>query len=81
MTDNEGRLAFEINNMFRLNHRLCHGQIALYFPFFTRIWPVQSGPLIRKSVRNQEKLDNILKIDYSAYRDIHYRNPERVKRK
>jgi len=34
--DAEGRLSFEINNMMRLNHRLCHGQIALYFPILHR---------------------------------------------
>jgi hypothetical protein len=77
--DSEGRLAFEINNMFRLNHRLCHGQIALYFPILHKDMapynPVRSfvNPAII-----QEKLNNILKIDYSAFhRDIHYRNPER----
>lgn len=77
--DNEGRLAFEINNMFRLNHRLCHGQIALYFPILHKdMAPYNPVRSFVNPATIQEKLDNILKMDYSAFhRDIHYRNPER----
>ncbi|MGI6669903.1 MAG: hypothetical protein ACOX4M_11340 [Acetivibrionales bacterium] len=77
--DNEGRLAFEINNMFRSNHKLCHGQIALYFPILHK--DMAPYDPIRSYVNPssiQEKLDNLLKIDYSAFhREIHYRNPEK----
>lgn len=77
--DNEGRLAFEINNMFRLNHRLCHGQIAFYFPILHRdMAPYDPVRSCVKPAIIQEKLNNLLKIDYSAFhRDIHYRNRER----
>ncbi len=76
-SDAEGRLSFEVNHMLRLNHRLCHGQIALYFPILHRDMapynPVRS--LVTPAIIC-EKLQKILDIDYSAFhREIHFRSP------
>jgi len=77
--DTDARLAFEISNMFRTNHRLCQGQLQLYFPVLCRdmapLSPVRSlvTPALVK-----EKLSRILEIDYSAFhREINYRDPSK----
>lgn len=75
-SDNEGRLSFEVKHMLRLNHRLCHGQIALYFPILHK--DMAPYKLERSLVTPEiicEKLGKILNIDYSAFhREIHYRS-------
>jgi len=75
--DAEGRLSFEINNMLRLNHRLCHGQISLYFPILHRdMAPYDPERSIVSPEIIYEKLGRILEIDYSAFhREIHYQAP------
>jgi len=74
--DKEGRLTFELNNMFKVNHRLCHGQIAMYFPVLHR--DLAPHNLVRAHVTPSvihEKLKRILEIDYAAFhREIHYRD-------
>lgn len=75
--DVEGRLSFEITHMLRLNHKICHGQIAFYFPILHKdMAPVDP---IRSVVTPEvicEKLGKILEIDYSAFhREIHYKDP------
>jgi len=77
--DAEGKLAFEIDNMFRTNHKLCQGQILAYFPILHRDM-APANPL--RSVVTpgiiQEKLNRILEIDYSAFhREIYYMNQEK----
>ena len=75
--DNEGRLSFEVNHMLRLNHRLCHGQIALYFPIIHKdMAPYKMDRSLVTPEIICEKLGKILNIDYSAFhREIHYRSP------
>jgi len=77
--DMDGRLSFEIDNMFRTNHKLCQGQIQLYFPILHKD-RAPSSP-IRSLVTPaliKEKLYRILEIDYSAFhREINYRDPSK----
>ena len=77
--DKDGRLTFETSNMFRTNHKLCQGQISLYFPILHRDM-APSNP-IRSYVTPaliKEKLEKILEIDYSAFhREINYRDPSK----
>lgn len=75
--DAEGRLSFEINNMLRLNHRLCHGQIALYFPILHKdMAPYDPERSIVSPEIICEKLGKMLEIDYSIFhREIHYQEP------
>lgn len=75
--DTEGRLSFEVSHMMRLNHRLCHGQIALYFPILHRdMVPYNPARSLVTPAIICEKLQKILDIDYSAFhREIHYRSP------
>lgn len=76
-SDAEGRLSFEINHMMRLNHRLCHGQIALYFPILHKdMFPYNPVRSLVTPAVICEKLQKILDIDYSAFhREIHFRSP------
>lgn len=77
--DTDARLTFEINNMFRTNHRLCQGQLQLYFPILHRDM-APASPL-RSHITPalvKEKLSRILDIDYSAFhREINYRDPSK----
>lgn len=70
----EDRLAFEDNNMFRQNHKICHGQINTYTPILHRDMAPKNP--IRSHVtpaRIQEKLNRILEVDFSAFhREINY---------
>ncbi len=76
-SDAEGRLSFEINHMMRLNHRLCHAQIALYFPILHKdMFPYNPVRSLVTPAVICEKLQKILDIDYSAFhREIHFRSP------
>lgn len=79
MSNRNGRLDFEISNMFKTNHKLCHGQISTYFPILhsdaAPIDPCRS--FVSPSVIMQ-KLTALLDIDYSLFhREIHYRDPEK----
>lgn len=77
--DKDAKLTFEIDNMFRTNHKLCQGQIPLYFPILHR--DMAPGIPIRSLVTPaliKEKLNRILEIDYSAFhREINYRDPSK----
>lgn len=79
INDREGRLSFEIRNMFRLNHKLCHGQIAFYFPILhSGIAPHDPARAHVTPAVVNEKLSRILDVDYSAFhREVHYRNSEK----
>lgn len=72
-----GRLKHEIYNMFKVNHRICHGQTGTYFPIlhremFTR--NITKALLTPESV--SEKIRRILDIDFSAFhREVFYANP------
>lgn len=77
--DADARLAFEINNMLRNNHRLCQGQLQIYFPILYKdMAPVSPVHSLVTPALLKEKLARILEIDYSAFhREINYRDPSR----
>ena len=77
--DTDGRLTYETNNMFRTNHKLCQGQISLYFPILHRdIAPRNPIRSLVTPALIKEKLNRILEIDYSAFhREINYRDPSK----
>ena len=75
----DGRLSFEIHNMFRINQRLCYGQISSFFPVLHN--DMISRNLSKAQVtadKISECVNRILEVDYSAFhREISYRNPQK----
>ncbi|HYE83162.1 MAG TPA: hypothetical protein VEG39_13485 [Clostridia bacterium] len=72
----DGRLSFEINNMFKQNHRLCNKAISTYFPILYDEIIVKD---LDKALVTSEKVNNairkVLDIDFSAFhREISYYN-------
>lgn len=78
LSNRDGRLSFEIDNMLTTNHKLCQGQISTYFP----ILHSEAAPCdpLRSFVSPsliREKLAKIMEIDFSLFhREIHYKNAE-----
>jgi hypothetical protein len=75
----DGRLSFEINNMFKSNHRLCNKSISTYFPILYDDVIVKD---LNKALVTPEKLNDairkVLDIDFSAFhREISYFNMEK----
>lgn len=73
------RLNFEIDNMFKHNHRLCSRNTKLYFPILYDEVIVRD---LDKALVTSEKINNaiqkILEIDFSAFhREISYFNMEK----
>jgi len=75
-SDRDGRLDFENSNMFRQNHRLCQGQIAVYFPILHKdMAPYNPARSIVTPDMIRDRLNKILEVDFSAFhREIHYRD-------
>ena len=76
MVNKDGRLNFEINNMFKSNHRVCYGQPSTYFPILHKDIFIRD---LDKALVTPEKvissLEKILEVDYSAFhREINYKN-------
>lgn len=74
--DCEGRLDFEINNMFKINHKLVYGQPNTYFPVLHSAMINRNllKAFITKDKLN-EAVNKILSIDFSAFhREILYQN-------
>lgn len=74
--NNEGRLSFEIENMFKPNHRLCNRQLSTYFPILYDEVIIKD---LDKALVTPEKINaaiqKVLDIDYSAFhREISYFN-------
>jgi hypothetical protein len=75
----EGRLAHEIDNLFRIGQRLCYRQTRGYFPI------LHSGMIIKdlpKSMITADKieksLNKVLEVDFSAFhREIVYNCPKK----
>lgn len=73
-----GRLKFEIDNMLRINQKLCYGQISAYIPI------LHSGMITRNIEHSlitpemvQKTVRKILDIDFSAFhREVSYRQQE-----
>lgn len=77
--DFNSRLNFELNNMFKTNHKLCYGQSDTYFPILHKdmILGNLSNAFITKE-KVSDVINEILAIDYSAFhREIFYQNPKK----
>ncbi len=77
--DRDARLNFEVNNMFRVNHRVCYGQPGTYFPLLHSDMITRD---IEKALvtpeRIQEGIAKVLEVDFSAFhRELSYRNPDK----
>lgn len=75
--DIQGKVKFEVNNMFKINQRVCHGQVSVYFPILhdEMITRDLSKAFITPEMIN-EAINKILSVDYSAFhREVSYRNP------
>lgn len=72
------RLEYEIDNMIETTHRLCYGQISVYFPILHKdmiIKDFKDSLIKREAMENT--LNSILEIDFSAfYREVLYKNKE-----
>lgn len=77
--DIDAKVKFEIFNMFKINQRVCHGQISVYFPILHS--EMITRDLSRAYITQEmidEAIEKIVKIDYSVFhREISYRNPEK----
>lgn len=72
----DGRLSFEISNMFKLNHRLCGRSVRSYFPILydeVIIKDLDKALVTPDKVR--DAIHKVLDIDFSAFhREISYFN-------
>ena len=78
LKDYDERLHYEIQNLFRYNHRLVNGQLSIFVPFLYEEL-LSGGPerafLSKQMV--QETLDKIRSLDFSLfYREFLYMNKE-----
>ena len=76
--DYDERLHYEIQNLFRYNHRLVSGQLSIFVPFLYEDL-LSGGPerafLSKQMV--QESLDQLRALDFSLfYREFLYMNKE-----
>jgi len=74
--DVDGRLSYEIHNMFKTNHKLVYGQPNTYFPVLhsAMISRNLSKAFVTKDKVN-ETVKKILSIDFSAFhRELLYQN-------
>ncbi|WP_300711724.1 Crp/Fnr family transcriptional regulator [uncultured Brachyspira sp.] len=72
------RLEYEVENMIETTHRLCYGQVSIYFPILHKdmITKDFERALIRKDVM-ENSIKEVTDIDFSAfYREVLYKNKE-----
>ena len=72
----DGRLSFEIKNMFKTNHRLCNKRISTYFPIlFDEIITKDLDKAVLTPQKVRDAIQKVLDIDFSAFhRQISYFN-------
>lgn len=73
------RLDFEVDNMVRINHKLCYGHISAYFPVLNKSMIIRDlhKAMVTPEAVNQ-CIEKILEIDFSAFhRELTYINPEK----
>lgn len=72
----EARLSYEIMNMLKTNHKLCQGQIAVYFPILHRdliTRDLEKACVTKEAI--SASLGRILEVDYSAFhREVHFKD-------
>ncbi len=79
LTNNAGKLHYEIQNMFRCNNRITNGQISSFVPFLHKDqWSNTVEKLLVKTEKVTETLASILRIDYSVFdREVIYFSQEK----
>lgn len=73
------RLNHEISNLFRINQKVCHGQISSYFPVLNDEMITRDlGKAMVTSDTIQACIKKITDIDFSAfYREVSFRSAEK----
>lgn len=73
------RLKHEIQNLFRINHKLCFGQTSIYFPILHNdMIPRDILKVLVTPEAVNASINKIREIDFSAFhREVSYRNVER----
>ena len=72
------RLEYEVDNMIETTHRLCYGQVSIYFPILHKdmITKDFEKALIRRDFM-EKSIKAITDVDFSAfYREVLYKNKE-----
>lgn len=68
LKDNEAKVVYEIDNMFRTNHRLIYGQISVFVPF---LYTEGCSGQISRCFLSKDKINtavkSLLEIDFSAF--------------
>ncbi|MDP4092083.1 MAG: cyclic nucleotide-binding domain-containing protein [Bacillota bacterium] len=75
----DNRLKHEINNLFRINQKVCHGQINSYFPILSDEMVARelSKAIVTPELVEQD-IVKVLEIDFSAFhREVSFRNAEK----
>ncbi len=66
--NNEAKLDYEIQNMFKTNHRLIYGQVSVFVPFlFTEGCPGSLKRCYLSAEKVNEAVNKLLEIDFSAF--------------
>ena len=75
----DGRLSFEIVNMFRINHKLCSTHFSTYFPIlYDEVIVKDLDKALVTPGRVKEAIQKVLDIDFSAFhREISYFNQKK----
>lgn len=68
LKDKEAKLDYEINNMFKTNHRLIYGQVSVFVPFlYTEGCPGSLERYFLSKDRVNAALKKLLSIDFSVF--------------
>lgn len=76
LSDSNKRLNYEISNMFKVNQKLCHGQVSMYFP-------ILHNEMITKNIADSfvtsdavnKAIQRVIDIDFSIFhREVFYVN-------
>ncbi len=66
--DNLAKFDYEVQNMFKTNHRLIYGQVSVFVPFlFTEGCPGSIKRCYLSAQKINESLNKLLKIDFSVF--------------
>lgn len=68
LKDSEAKVVYEIDNMFRANHRLIYGQVSVFVPFlYTQGCSGQISRCFLSKDKINAAVKSLLEIDYSAF--------------
>lgn len=68
LKDSEAKFAYEVDNMFKINHRLIYGQVSVFVPFlYTEGCLGQPGRCFLSKEKINAAVKNLLEIDFSVF--------------